>query len=189
MHHRPPQACRPPTPSPARSRWSRGRPWPSGAALVERDAACWPLALQLRATEQEIVKEMIDCQVSNPICVDYLLYLWLQGPAVDIGGYRPDSSKVSAAMRPSHRWGCVARPDQDIIHFMSGSTPLSTPCDSPASSRVGVATTGALVSSRSSPTTSRRPAACPTTSGSTSRRWTTCRHQIRPPHRYVGRVS
>ena len=39
MHHRPPQACRPPTPSPARSRWSRGRPWLSGAAAPRRSTS------------------------------------------------------------------------------------------------------------------------------------------------------
>jgi monomeric isocitrate dehydrogenase len=36
--------------------------------LAEKDAAWRPLAQQLRAAEQQIVKEMIDCQVSNPIC-------------------------------------------------------------------------------------------------------------------------
>lgn len=59
------------------------------AALAQKDSAWQPLADQLTQAEQQISKELIDCQ----------------GSPVDIGGYyKPDTDKVKAAMRPSSRF-------------------------------------------------------------------------------------
>merc|ERR1712045_946249 len=53
--------------------------------LAAKDASFKNLADALSANEEQISKELIDCQ----------------GPAVDIGGYfRPDADKVNKAMRP-----------------------------------------------------------------------------------------
>merc|ERR1712240_931567 len=54
--------------------------------LAARDAAWAPLAQALKDNEEQIVKELIDCQ----------------GPAVDVGGYyKVDQDLADKAMRPS----------------------------------------------------------------------------------------
>merc|ERR1711979_11694 len=54
--------------------------------LAARDAAWAPLAEALKANEEKIVAELVDCQ----------------GPAVDVGGYyKVDAAKAEVAMRPS----------------------------------------------------------------------------------------
>merc|ERR1711887_525439 len=54
--------------------------------LAAKDAAWAPLAQALKENEEQIVKELIDCQ----------------GPAVDVGGYyKTDPVKAEIAMRPS----------------------------------------------------------------------------------------
>merc|ERR1712064_129224 len=54
--------------------------------LAARDAAWAPLANALKENEEQIVKELIDCQ----------------GPAVDVGGYyKVDQVLADKAMRPS----------------------------------------------------------------------------------------
>merc|ERR1711953_362394 len=54
--------------------------------LAAKDAAWAPLAQALKENEEQIVKELIDCQ----------------GPAVDVGGYyKVDPVKAEAVMRPS----------------------------------------------------------------------------------------
>merc|ERR1719225_1819000 len=54
--------------------------------LAEKDPAWRPLADKLQAGEQEVVKELVECQ----------------GGSVDIGGYyHPDPAKTEAVMRPS----------------------------------------------------------------------------------------
>jgi len=54
--------------------------------LAAKDAAWAPLAQALKDNEEQIVKELIDCQ----------------GPAVDVGGYyKVDQAMADAAMRPS----------------------------------------------------------------------------------------
>ena len=53
--------------------------------MAKHDESFKNLATALSANEEQISKELIDCQ----------------GPAVDIGGYfRPDADKVTKAMRP-----------------------------------------------------------------------------------------
>merc|ERR1719187_791172 len=55
-------------------------------AMAKRDSSWAGLAKDLAAVEEQVAKELIDCQ----------------GPAVDIGGYyKPDPVKATAAMRPS----------------------------------------------------------------------------------------
>merc|ERR1712241_1087210 len=57
--------------------------------LAAKDAAWAPLAKALKDNEEQIVKELIDCQ----------------GPAVDVGGYyKVDPVKADAAMRPSKKF-------------------------------------------------------------------------------------
>merc|ERR1711884_973194 len=57
--------------------------------LAAKDAAWAPLANALKDNEEQIVKELIDCQ----------------GPAVDVGGYyKVDPVKADAAMRPSKKF-------------------------------------------------------------------------------------
>jgi len=57
--------------------------------LAAKDAAWAPLANALKDNEEQIVKELIDCQ----------------GPAVDVGGYyKVDPVKADAAMRPSNKF-------------------------------------------------------------------------------------
>merc|ERR1719397_161398 len=54
--------------------------------LAAKDAAWAPLAEALKANEEKIVAELVDCQ----------------GPAVDVGGYyKVDAAKAEIAMRPS----------------------------------------------------------------------------------------
>merc|ERR1712002_266623 len=54
--------------------------------LAARDAAWAPLATALKENEEQIVKDLIDCQ----------------GPAVDVGGYyKVDQGMADVAMRPS----------------------------------------------------------------------------------------
>jgi len=54
--------------------------------LAAKDAAWAPLAEALKANEEKIVAELVDCQ----------------GPAVDVGGYyKVDAAKAEVAMRPS----------------------------------------------------------------------------------------
>merc|ERR1712210_1552 len=54
--------------------------------LAAKDAAWAPLAKALKDNEEQIVKELIDCQ----------------GPAVDVGGYyKVDQAMADVAMRPS----------------------------------------------------------------------------------------
>merc|ERR1719290_964967 len=60
--------------------------------LAARDAAWAPLAQALKDNEEQIVKEMLECQ----------------GVPVDVGGYfRPVGDKVSKAMRPSTRFNTI----------------------------------------------------------------------------------
>jgi len=57
--------------------------------LAARDASWAPLAKELKSAEEQVVKEMLECQ----------------GSPVDIGGYfKPDTAKVTAVMRPSARF-------------------------------------------------------------------------------------
>jgi len=58
-------------------------------SLANKDSSWKPLADQLKEAEETIVKDLLDCQ----------------GPEVDIGGYyKPDTVKLTAAMRPSARF-------------------------------------------------------------------------------------
>merc|ERR1712212_595837 len=60
--------------------------------LAKKDATWQPLAKQLAEAEEQVVKEMLECQ----------------GTPVDVGGYyRPISDKVSKAMRPSTRFNTI----------------------------------------------------------------------------------
>merc|ERR1712088_884473 len=60
--------------------------------LAKKDASWQPLAKQLAEAEEQVVKEMVECQ----------------GTPVDVGGYyRPISDKVSKAMRPSTRFNTI----------------------------------------------------------------------------------
>jgi len=60
--------------------------------LAKKDASWQPLAKQLAEAEEEVVKEMLECQ----------------GVPVDVGGYfRPVGDKVSKAMRPSTRFNTI----------------------------------------------------------------------------------
>merc|ERR1719381_308813 len=60
--------------------------------LAAKDATWQPLAKQLADAEEQVVKEMLECQ----------------GTPVDVGGYyRPISDKVSKAMRPSTRFNTI----------------------------------------------------------------------------------
>merc|ERR1712198_602447 len=57
------------------------------SCLADKDSAWLPLAKSLKDAEDQILKELIDCQ----------------GPSVDIGGYyHPSPEKAEAAMRPSN---------------------------------------------------------------------------------------
>merc|ERR1712038_131789 len=57
--------------------------------LAAKDAAWAPLATALKANEDQIVKELIDCQ----------------GPPADVGGYyKVDPAKAESAMRPSKKF-------------------------------------------------------------------------------------
>merc|ERR1711970_812615 len=59
------------------------------AAMAARDASWAGLAKGLADAEEEVVKDLIDCQ----------------GPPADIGGYyKPDPVKAAAAMRPSKKF-------------------------------------------------------------------------------------
>ena len=83
-------------------------------------SALQPLAKQLAEAEEQVVKELLECQVCTSYskvtisgrisialeCQDCnpLFPLSYQGTPVDVGGYfRPISDKVSKAMRPSTR--------------------------------------------------------------------------------------
>jgi len=60
--------------------------------LAKKDATWQSLAKQLAEAEEQVVKEMLECQ----------------GTPVDVGGYyRPISDKVSKAMRPSTRFNTI----------------------------------------------------------------------------------
>merc|ERR1719350_1400796 len=60
--------------------------------LAARDGSWAPLAKELKEAEEQVVKEMLECQ----------------GLPVDIGGYyKPDSAKVTTAMRPSDRFNSI----------------------------------------------------------------------------------
>merc|ERR1712039_1093119 len=60
--------------------------------LAKKDASWQPLAKQLADAEQEVVKELVECQ----------------GSPIDVGGYyRPIADKVSKAMRPSARFNTI----------------------------------------------------------------------------------
>merc|ERR1712150_224407 len=60
--------------------------------LAKKDASWQPLAKQLAEAEEQVVKEMVECQ----------------GTPVDVGGYyRPISDKVAKAMRPSTRFNTI----------------------------------------------------------------------------------
>jgi len=57
------------------------------SCLADKDSAWLPLAKALKDAEDQILKELVDCQ----------------GPSVDIGGYyHPSPEKAEAAMRPSN---------------------------------------------------------------------------------------
>ena len=57
--------------------------------LAAQDPSWQSLADQLQSAEQEIVKELVECQ----------------GVSVDIGGYyHPDQALAAAAMRPSKKF-------------------------------------------------------------------------------------
>merc|ERR1711874_125481 len=61
-------------------------------AMAKRDPTWLGLAQALRDAEEEIMKDLIECQ----------------GPAVDLGGYyRPDPVKAEAAMRPSKAFNAL----------------------------------------------------------------------------------
>ena len=54
--------------------------------LAAKDSALAPLAKALKENEEQILKDLVECQ----------------GPAVDVGGYyKVDPAKAAAAMRPS----------------------------------------------------------------------------------------
>jgi len=57
------------------------------SCLADKDSSWLPLAKSLKDAEDQILKELVDCQ----------------GPSVDIGGYyHPNPEKAEAAMRPSN---------------------------------------------------------------------------------------
>ena len=57
--------------------------------LAAKDSAWAPLAKALKENEEDILKDLVDCQ----------------GPAVDVGGYyKVDPAKAAAAMRPSKKF-------------------------------------------------------------------------------------
>jgi len=57
------------------------------SCLADKDSSWLPLAKALKDAEDQILKELVDCQ----------------GPSVDIGGYyHPNPEKAEAAMRPSN---------------------------------------------------------------------------------------
>ena len=56
------------------------------SCLADKDSSWLPLAKALKDAEDQILKELVDCQ----------------GPSVDIGGYyHPNPEKAESAMRPS----------------------------------------------------------------------------------------